>query len=857
MPPTEHPHIFLANQKNTASYTPVRRAVPAAPPAPPVHDQHAHSQALEAAYRAALQAVQAQYQEFGVNPADADGGVTVELELSPGSGIDVGILEDARGRFPIEVLNVKFDDQGEPTSAILYIPPTRTDFISKQLTTYGDPEKNTKKGARHRKKYDKTEDVQPVVIADFWIDYSPLPDNQQQALTWEVWLRADQFESFRQRAALLENVTVSEHFVGFPERQICAVHCSLRDLARLELYTKAITGFRFLRTGGGFFEALPPAEQQAWLDDLIPRLEVSENASASVCLLDTGIAHEHPLLQLAIAENGVDSCNPADWGTHDHDGHGTEMAGIAMLGDLTPVLESQDPVPVPHVIESVKTFPVDGDNEDEHIAYITTEAVYRAEVNRPDLTRAYCVSWTIEHEAQRDGASVIGGRPTPLSAKIDQLAFGVEELGAWDIHDEKKRLFVISAGNIRDPFDAGQYPAINDLSEIEEPAQAWNALTVSAYTSKMFTTDPTYNGWEAVAGNGLLSPKSRTSVMWGDSYWPTKPDVVLEGGNCLHNGAGYMQPVPDTCLWTADKDQIFCSTGDSSAANAEAARLAAHIATAYPGLWPETVRGLLVHAAEWTDGMLAGANLAAMTKPQKISFLRRYGYGVPQPERLIASLSNRPTIVIQDELQPFTQSDGANPYVKFGDMTFYQLPWPVEQLQDILEQVRLRVTLSYFIEPNPSERPPTTKYSYASHELRFRINRPNEPQDEFLGRINEELRQAEEEAEDGAEVEEAEDAAVANQDRWLLRPQTRDRGGVISDIWTGTGAELATQNLIAVVPQLGWWKYRKGFPNKDDPRFARTIRYSLFLTLISEAEVDLYTPITQQIAAAAAAVVEV
>ena len=73
---------------------------------------------------------------------------------------------------------------------------------------------------------------------------------------------------------------------------------------------------------------------------------------------------------------------------------------------------------------------------------------------------------------------------------------------------------------------------------------------------------------------------------------------------------------------------------------------------------------------------------------------------------------------IQDHLQPFAQSENGTNIV-FNDMSYYELPWPKEQLEEIYDEpVRLRVTLSYFIEPNPSERPPKTKYSYASHELR-------------------------------------------------------------------------------------------------------------------------------------------
>ncbi|MFO1112830.1 MAG: S8 family peptidase [Rhodospirillales bacterium] len=608
--------------------------------------------------------------------------------------------------------------------------------------------------------------------------------------------------------------------------------------------TKAITGFRFLRTQAGFFDALPPREQRDWSEELSSRLRLNPDAKCSVCVLDTGLAVDHPLLRAAIAANGVDSCNPQDWGTDDHHGHGTAMAGIALFGDLTPVLESAEAIEIGHILESVKVFPPDGHNQDEHVGYITAQAIARTETNRPDLKRAFCLSWTIPHKMQTREVQVTAGRPTPLSAKLDQLAFGVEESDDWRIDNDRKRLLIVSAGNIPDFFGSGEYPDINNLYEIEDPAQAWNALTVGAYTEKTFTNDPTYDGWSALAGLGQLSPRSRTSVLWGQTYWPTKPDIVLEGGNYLANGA-YFEDHPDTCPLTTDKDSLFAHTKDTSAANAEAARLAAMLASHYPGFWPESIRGLLVHSAEWTAGMVNERSYK--NKARKIAHLRRYGYGVPRQEFLINSFSNRPCVVIQDYLQPFAQSD-TGPNIVFKDMNYYVLPWPREQLRAIVEQaVKLRVTLSYFIEPSPSERPPKTKYSYASHDLRFRLNRPNESEETFLARINKELQIEEINEELSGVYEISDQTAASEQDKWMLGVRSRDRGSLISDIWEGTGPGLADQNLIAVVPQVGWWKFRKSFPNAEKGRFNQRVRYSLILSLICETEVDLYTPITQQI----------
>ena len=68
-----------------------------------------------------------------------------------------------------------------------------------------------------------------------------------------------------------------------------------------------------------------------------------------------------------------------------------------------------------------------------------------------------------------------------------------------NIDDDKKQLFVVSVGNIRDTLVHGQYPNRNDVEAVENPSQSWNALSVGATTLKSFSEDKTLDGWELVA----------------------------------------------------------------------------------------------------------------------------------------------------------------------------------------------------------------------------------------------------------------------------------------------------------------------------------------------------------------------
>ena len=172
----------------------------------------------------------------------------------------------------------------------------------------------------------------------------------------------------------------------------------------------------------------------------------------------------------------------------------------------------------------------------------------------------------------------------------------------------------------------------------------------------------------------------------------------------------------------------------TSAASAQAARLAARVAASYPDLWPETIRGLLVHAAEWTPPMAATIG-GAPNKTTRQQLLRRYGFGTPTDERVLRSASNAVTLIAQSYIQPFEQVDSGR--TRLREMHLHDLPWPGDQLLELGEvPVRLRVTLSYFIEPNASSRGWRGRYVYPSHNLRFDIRRPGETTGEFQRRSN-------------------------------------------------------------------------------------------------------------------------
>ena len=109
--------------------------------------------------------------------------------------------------------------------------------------------------------------------------------------------------------------------------------------------------------------------------------------------------------------------------------------------------------------------------------------------------------------------------------------------------------------------------------------------------------------------------------------------------------------------------------------------------------------------------------------------VQRCGFGAPNLDRALWTVANSLTLVVQGTLQPFQKDRGRRPSTR--DMHLHRLPWPQNALEALSDtEVEMRVTLSYFIEPNPSQRG-NSRYRYQSHGLRFDVKRPTETSNAF------------------------------------------------------------------------------------------------------------------------------
>ncbi|KUO56338.1 MAG: hypothetical protein APF78_01860 [Sphingomonadales bacterium BRH_c3] len=750
-------------------------------------------------------------------------GFYVEFTLPADQAGVVDKLE-RKGKFPIELVSVQPVDDNH-VAATVFVPESQRGYYLGKVRAY-ETEDNVKQKTlddgtvvetrkpKNERLVASIETTRLAVARSFYTDAADLFPAPGAQAWWEVWLRKGTRAHFDGAAQAL-GLTVRENSLEFAEREVVVVHAAAEDLGRIIANIDTVAELRMARDTPGFFMGLDGAEQRLWADDLVERLEPCDAEAPTVCLLDSGTTLSHKLIR-PLLDAADQQAYDAAWSVEDisaleHGGHGTQLSGIALYGDLTDVLASVGPITIKHRLESVKILPDHGANDPDLYGAITAQAIARAEIVAPLRPRAICLAVTSLGDHWR-------GRPSSWSAKLDALAFG---------RDEVPRIITVAAGNIREAIVAADYPARNDLMPIESPAQAWNALTVGAFTEKSVIADATYAGWNALAGVGDITPRSRTSVSWHRD-WPLKPDVVFEGGNIgVDPASGFGDHVDDLALLTTYRytgERPFTTTGDTSAATALGARMAARILAERPTLWPETVRGLIVHSAEWTPTMTGYLGTLSRT-----SLLRRYGFGMPSLARAIGSLDNDVTMVVEDSLSPFKM---AKSKAATDELVVHELIWPKERLTELGGTlVQLRITLSYFVEPNPGERGQSRRHSYASHGLRFALKPADEKLDVFLRRITSEA---------GARPP----ARQGTDAGWTIGPQLRHRGSLHGDIWEGTAADLAERNSIVVYPTGGWWR-----ENLAQGRVGEQVRYSLIVSIRTAEGVDIYSEVSAQIPA--------
>jgi hypothetical protein len=492
-------------------------------------------------------------------------GLVLEFASDAGFPLNVDRLESRRSH--IQLLNVRkrevADADGkklEVTMATVRVPFGQLDRFMQMVAAYQN--QNTAKGNPKNQDLIATiAEIRVAAVEAFWTEEEkPLP-RPDDGVAWEAWLHVGEGEQGREQvlgqfreAAHQAGIQLSEQRINLPENTVLLIRETRRQLESSLDLLNCLTELREPQVTAEFFTAMSPVEQKPWVDDAIRRVSWPPLDAPAVCLLDTGVNSGHPMLSPALAPTDLHTYNPA-WGVNDThpSGHGTPIAGLALFGDLTPVLTDNMPFELTHRLGSVKMLHPSVANDPALYGDITRECMARAESAAPQRKRVFSMQVTSTVSRER-------GRPTSWSAAVDQLCAGAgEQTGS-------QRLVMASAGNVG-LQRASEYPANNETNQVNDPGQAWNVMTVGACTEMAALDQTRWPDWQPLAPVGGLGPSSTTSLVW-DDQWPVKPDIVVEGGNMgVHPMNGTVDYLDSLQLLSTNKDfqsRLLITTGDTT-----------------------------------------------------------------------------------------------------------------------------------------------------------------------------------------------------------------------------------------------------------------------------------------------------
>lgn len=502
--------------------------------------------------------------------------------------------------------------------------------------------------------------------------------------------------------------------------------------------------------------------------------------AARVCILDSGVNTNHPLLRSAIAESasfveGQDAFDEA--------GHGTAVAGIALYGDVEACDRGNFWRPEFWLYNGkvMRKCPV------------TSNAIYDEDSVEATLTEA------VEHFVE------LGCRVFNLSLGNANAPYdGMHVRGLAYILDVLARkhnlLFIVSTGNFVGSNDPAvpvnswreEYPEylLDERSVIIDPAPALNVLTVGSVARH----DATYDSQRypeihqlAPAFENQPSPFTRHGPSVKGAL---KPELVAAGGNlaCPMHQANAQWRAEMRGLGVLSMNHqfqgntLFKEISGTSFSAPYITHLAGRLLNEHPEASANLLRAMLVNHASlssevettFSDDMRKGYKANKATHNREIS-RDVSGYGQVNEADLFRSSDHCVVLMCEESIEK-------------DSCQFYELPLPTSFLRRARGARHLSVTLAY----SPAVR--TTRLDYLATQISYRL---------VKGSSLEEV-QASFNYDKQDETKTRGDDAEQNRD---ITAQLRSRGTVQSSRWTFKQRNPEEKWFVVVIRQDREWNH--------------------------------------------------
>ena len=357
--------------------------------------------------------------------------------------------------------------------------------------------------------------------------------------------------------------------------------------------------------------------------------------TSGILVVDSGILSSHPFLENAVGDEiAVATKNSKEISEdepYDDIGHGTQVAGIALYGDVQKCIENKVFNPEVWIFSAKVMFKDDSGNAtydtEELLEHQLDEAVRRIVSNYPNCK---VINLSLGDSAKR---MHVGRRQFSLASLIDELS---KELNV---------IFVISAGNNDfDVFD--NYPEYlldesTDRVKIIDPATSALALTVGAL-SKHTTLNPFFDTFEEYP-----SPITRVGLGYKGMI---KPELVENGGGGF--GGEESDVITINPNWIKE-GRLFTLVSGTSFSTPKISNYIARLINKYPDRSTNLIKALLLSSTSIPPNRPEPLSKISMDASDKnaIDLLKVYGYGKPNFEKALFSESNRVVLIRENTIK--------------------------------------------------------------------------------------------------------------------------------------------------------------------------------------------------------------
>ena len=447
-----------------------------------------------------------------------------------------------------------------------------------------------------------------------------------------------------------------------------------------------------------------------------PEVVTPSDENCGILVIDSGVQRGHPLIAPVLGEAEVFPDVKREFikgGADDVNGHGTNVAGIAIYGNVENCIKQRSFEPTTWLF-SARVTNENNEYDEDLLVETQLDKAIRAFVEQYPNCKVINISLGNADQIYRDGL-----KQFRLAAKIDEIAYD---------YQHKNIVFVISAGNAfyeeakSDEQLRTDYPnyLLNNTARIIDPATSAIAITVGSLSfGRGSITEPSDVRRQAIAKlPGYPSPFTRTGFGVDGMI---KPDVVDFGGDLVLDlsyreslGLPKTNVLPDNVagvsVVTLSKDlnsSLFQICSGTSFAAPRVANIAAQLFTKYPDASSNLIRALIINSAvlpqEIPPEFQYNSQQSQRERTKQIEKqLAIYGYGQANLERAMYSAENY--VVLSED----------NISIKVGYFHIYEIPQLPPEFFEVKGTRILSITLAF----DPPTRP-TRGDSYLGVTMEF------------------------------------------------------------------------------------------------------------------------------------------